>query len=371
MFGRQLIVRIRDIPGNRDSSGVSFRILVTYRHRRSAMDNMLSQSPTTAARPVSHSSGKSVWPDIALVGVALIWGINMPLMKTGLEQLDPYVFNALRLIISAVCLGLFALREWRSGIRPGSEITIGKIAVFSILISGLYQVSFLMGMARTTAGNTALILATIPAWTALLASIFIGERLSRTAWFGLLLALCGTVVVAAQKGDLSGGQKHLTGNLIILGSALAWATGTVYSRPLLKSISPMQLSASAALLALPVHLLIAAPYYADNVQHLGSVNLWLILAWAGVLSSGLSLPMWNFGVRQAGASHAAVVQNLVPLIAIATAWLTRGESATNPQIVGGSAILCGLIIMRLSRNTLNGKETESIQRPATTDKPTA
>jgi len=335
------------------------------------MDSMLSQSPTTAARSVSQSDGGSIWPDISLVGVALIWGINMPFMKSGLEQIDPYVFNAVRLIISAGCLGLFALREWRSGIRPGPEITFGKIVVFSAFVSGLYQVTFLMGMARTTAGNTALILATIPAWTALLASIFIGERLSRIAWFGLLLALCGTVVVAAQKGDLSGGQEHLIGNLIIMGSALAWATGTVYSRPLLTSISPMQLSASAALLALPVHLLIAAPNYADNVQHLGSVNLWLILAWAGVLSSGLSLPMWNFGVRQAGASHAAVVQNLVPLIAIATAWLTRGEAATVPQIVGGSAILCGLVIMRMNRNAMGSDETGPGKLSVTADNPTA
>ncbi len=298
----------------------------------------------------------SIWPDLSLFGVALIWGINMPFMKTGLEQVDPFVFNAFRLIISASCLGVFAWRERRAGIRPGPQVTGRQIVTFAVLVSGCYQLLFLLGIARTTAGNTGLILATVPAWTALLARVFISERLSRAAWLGLAVALSGTVIVAVQKG-ISGDLEHLTGNVLILCAALAWASGTVYSRPLLNSVSPMQLSASAALLALPVHLLIAAPNYADNLPKLQSVNLWLILAWAGVLSSGLSLPMWNFGVRHAGAAHAAAVQNLVPLVAILTAWYSRGEVATQSQLIGGALILCGLVTMRLSRRSQKTAES--------------
>jgi drug/metabolite transporter (DMT)-like permease len=110
-----------------------------------------------------------------------------------------------------------------------------------------------MGIARTTVGNTGLIMATVPVWTALLARVFISETLSRLAWGGLTLALSGTVIVALQQSDLSSGNEHMIGNILILFAALAWASGTVYSRPLLKSISPMQLSAAAALLALPMH----------------------------------------------------------------------------------------------------------------------
>jgi len=319
-------------------------------------------TPSTLSRGQPESQPEhSIWPDLSLVGVALIWGINMPFMKTGLEQIDPFVFNAFRLIISAGSLAVFAWRERRAGIRPGPQITPRQIITFAVLVSLLYQLLFLLGIARTTAGNTGLILATVPAWTALLARIFIGERLSRTAWIGLAVALSGTVIVAVQKG-ISGDPEHLMGNILILCAALAWAGGTVYSRPLLNSISPMQLSASAALLALPTHLLIAAPNYAENLPKLQSVNLWLILAWAGVLSSGLSLPMWNYGVRHAGAAHAAAVQNLVPLVAILTAWYSRGEVATQPQLIGGGLILCGLVTMRLSRRARTNADAD---RPVT------
>lgn len=318
----------------------------------------------TSPDETSRDQTTGVWPDACLLGVALIWGINMPIMKTGLEQLDPFVFNALRLIISASCLAAFAWRERRAGVRPGPEISWRQILTYATLIGGLYQVLFLMGMDRTTAGNTGLIMATVPVWTALLASVFIGERLSRLAWGGLTLALGGTVIVALQKGDISTGNEHLMGNIIILLSALAWAGGTVYSRPLLKSISPMRLSASAALCALPVHVLLAMGRYGDSVPALQSVNLWAILLYAGILSSGLSLPMWNFGVRHAGAAHAAAVQNLVPLIAIGAAWIGRGEAATASQIWGGTLILGGLVVMRVGRRIADVPQPEPSMRTA-------
>lgn len=325
-----------------------------------------SSSTTTTDRPLQQSG--SLWPDASLLGVALIWGINMPIMKIGLDQLDPFVFNALRLVISAICLVLFALRELRQGVRPRPGIRRHQILIYGFVIAGVYQVCFLMGMARTTAGNTGLIMATVPAWTALLARVFIGERLVRIAWGGLVLALCGTVIVAFQKGDVSGGSEHLAGNLLILSAALAWSAGTVYSRPLLKLISPMQLSASAAAIALPVHLLLATGSYADSAPALQSVSLWLILLYAGVLSSGLSLPMWNFGVRHAGAAHAAAVQNLIPVIAITAAWFIRAETPTSYQVFGGTLILTGLVVMRLSRRTSTATEpTPKVQAAAATD----
>ena len=271
-------------------------------------------------------------------------------MKIGLDQMNnAYVFNAIRLVISSLVLAALAVRERRRGILPNTTLPRRKIVVYAIIVSGTYQLLFLLGIARTTSGNTALIIATVPMWTALLARVFLKERLVRLAWSGLIIALAGTVIVALQKGDVSAGKQHLLGNVFILGAALAWSTGTVYSRPMLTQISPMQLSASAAVMGLPLHVLIAYGGYANAVPALQSVNLWFIIIYSGVLSTGLALPMWNFGVRHAGAAHASIIQNLIPLIAIIAAWLSRDEAVTTPQLFGGALILSGLVIMRIGR----------------------
>ena len=247
------------------------------------------------------------------------------------------------------------MRERRRGIIPHESITIRKLFCYGLYASALYQVLFLFGVANTTSGNTALIIATVPMWTALLACIFISEILRRLAWVGLSLALIGTIVVAFQKGDVSLGNQHLWGNMIVLGAAFVWSSGTVYSKPMLQKISPIQLSAAATGISLPVHWILAAPHFSKALPALNSVGLWLIILYSGVLSSGLSLPMWNFGVRHAGAAHASAIQNLIPVIAIVAAWFIRGESATIAHLVGGTLILGGLLLMRLSRKSFNSK----------------
>ena len=320
------------------------------------MDSTSSAVSAAVVHPAADQNperdfASTLWPDASLIGVALIWGINIPIMKIGLDQMDVYVFNAIRLVISSLVLAGLAIRERRRGILPKPGLTRRRILVYALIVSAAYQFLFLLGISRTTSGNTALIIATVPMWTALLARIVLGEKLLKLAWGGLCVALAGTVIVALQSQNVSSNSQHLLGNLCMLGAALAWSSGTVYSRPMLKQISPMQLSACAAVTALPLHVLFAAGRYGDSWPALQSANLWMIIVYSGVLSTGLALPMWSFGVRHAGAAHASIIQNLIPLIAIVAAWISRGEAVTTPQLIGGSLIVGGLILMRSARHT--------------------
>lgn len=289
------------------------------------------------------------------------------MMKNGLDQVDVYVFNAFRLCISVLTLVIFALRERRRGHVPSASLKKRSVVTYALIVSGLYQLLFLLGIARTASANTALIISTIPMWTALLARIFLSEQLKVFAWVGLFTALTGTAVVAIQKGSISTDSEHLVGNLCVLAAALLWAVGTVYSRPLLKQISPMQLSACSAAIGLPLHVSVAVisawGRISESLAGFQSINMWMILIYSGALSTGLALPMWSFGVRHAGAAHAAVVQNLVPLIAVIAAWIFRGELLTVPQLIGGTLIIGGLIIMRTTR--------AASAKPAVSGPPTA
>ncbi|MCA9265036.1 MAG: DMT family transporter [Planctomycetales bacterium] len=304
---------------------------------------------STVENSTRSSTPSAVWPDVSLFSVAVIWGVNIPIMKNGLDHLDLYVFNAFRLAVSATVLAAFAVRaRWRGSV-PGPGIRWRHVATYAVLVGAVYQVLFLFGISRTTSGNTALIIATVPMWTALLARLFLREQLRWLAWSGLAVALVGTIIVALQKGDVAVGTEHLIGNMFVLASALVWSAGTVYSRPLLRDLSPMRLAASAAVTGIPVHLILAVGRYQESFAELKSVGLWMIILYSGVLSAGLAQPMWHYGVRHAGAAHAAIIQNLIPLVAIVSAWLTRGEVITVPQMIGGVLILGGLLAMRSGR----------------------
>lgn len=306
-----------------------------------------SQPATVIAEP--GDSRSRLASDAALIGVAFIWGINIPIMKTGLGDLNLYVFNGIRLTISAAALNYLAWLERRRNPQPLPGVGRGQLLIYGLVVSAAYQLLFLLGVVRTTSGNTALILTTTPLWTAVLARFYLAEKLRIVAWSGLFVALVGTVIVTLQGDEVSLGSEQLWGNLLILVSALTWAAGTVHSRPLMTKTSPLQLAAAATLIGLPFHWIFAAGHLEASLTALRSSDIWLILVFSGLLSSGLALPLWNYGVRSSGAAPAAVVQNLVPVFAIAAAWLLRGEPVTIGQVIGGILITGGVLAMRRER----------------------
>ena len=372
------------------------------------------------ARVTSQSSSPLVRPlwlaDLTLLLVAIIWGVNIPVMKVALYKIDAYAFNAIRLVVSSVVLIFFARREFLNGIRPASTLSKRDVCYYAIVVSMAYQLLFLLAISHATSADVALIMATVPMWTAIGARFFLKEILPLMAWVGVIIAFSGTMIVTLHKAPTltidskveSGGQviadtivhsvsdaKHppqdrplatpnygslgtqavrvavqqheseasrrLLGNMFALSAALAWAGGTVFSRPLLGKISPIQLSACSATLGLPFHIIIALVIGWDSVPAsaaaMNDVSLVIGTLYSGILSTGLALAMWSYGVKHAGAAQAAMIQNLTPIVAMAAAWVWLGETINSAQALGGGMIIGGLFIMHRSRRTGTSRNT--------------
>jgi drug/metabolite transporter (DMT)-like permease len=359
----------------------------------------------SAPRHSTQNSTARLWlAELSLLSVAVIWGVNIPLMKIALALgIDRFALNGLRLVISAVTLLVFAALEYRRGIRPDVRHNWMGILGYATLVSVLYQMLFLLSVSQTTSADIALIMATVPMWTAIGARVLLTEILTGRAWLGLIIGFTGTVVVTLQgtqpaaaprptvsvstaaaavaddssqspDSDRRGSRTpansaapaqnsgnpaptgwrslfvgRFGGNLLALAAAFMWAGGTIFSRPMLKRISPLQLSAFSASIGLPFHLAVAWPVLPAGIRLLSNLQLDACLIYSGVLSTGLALPMWSFGVKHAGAAHATMFQNLSPIVAIVSAWLMLGEPLNPAQAVGGALILGGLLIMRSGR----------------------
>ena len=298
--------------------------------------------------------------DANMLAVAVIWGVNMPIMKFALGRMDEFLFNAVRLSLSAAVLALVVWWQRpqfisKSPLAPSPCRQWILIVIFSILTGFAYQVLFLVGIHRTSAGNTALIMASIPMWIAVLSFLFLRERLGWMAWVGLIAAMIGTSIVTLSRTAPSGSGVTLVGNLLVAAAALSWATGTVCSRPMMNAISPIALALCGVGLSLPLHFLIAWPVLDEFPLIFRDGWLVAALLFSGIFSTGLAYAMWNWGIVALGPSHAAVFQNLVPLFAIAAAWLLIGEVPYWLQLVGGGLILVGLVTMRRARR--NGRST--------------
>lgn len=306
------------------------------------------QPEPVCAEPASPPVERRDWTaDVALVLVAIMWGVNIPIMKHGVELIDKLAFNSIRLTFSAVVLGVLAWLENKPS-RPDAQ-WVRIIGV--VFVSGfIYQLCFVLGVGETRAGNTALILSTTPMWTALLAWLAGLERLPAIAWAGLVVTFMGTILVAVDPTQLDFGSRYFAGNMTILLASFLWALGAVLSKPLLEQISPTRMAFLAATVTLPFHYLIAGGKTLDGLRIMSSDPMaTACVAYSGLFSTGLAYAFWNYGVRKVGPSQASIYQNLVPMIAITAGWFVLREAITPVQIPGGILILGGLLIMRRGR----------------------
>ncbi len=282
-------------------------------------------------------------------------------MKLALNGMDLFQFNAIRLSLSAIVLGVFVWIENknRTAAAIAKQTSLDQAApplvrkwltiiAFSIMAGGVYQILFAVGMNRTTAGNTALIMSSMPMWTAVLAFVLLREKLG-LAWIGLTITFLGTMVVTLQKGGLSFESTNLAGNGLVTLAALAWALGAVVSRPMLKFVSPIRLAFYSTVGTLPIHFMMSLINGSPSFSGVWDLSLLACILYSGVFSTGIAYALWNFGVLQLGPSHASVYQNLVPLVALLAAWFFLREIISPIQILGGGLIIAGLFITRRLR----------------------
>lgn len=308
---------------------------------------------TDVDAPAPTPPSKQMWlADGVLFLTATVWGINILVFKYAAVTTDPYAFNALRLVLAMVTLIALAIGEiliWPTT-KPQSKIPWVRVIAFSILNGLLYLLLFVRGVSLTTAGNIALILASLPMWTALLSKFFYNERLAAITWVGLIVTFAGTVIVTTQSSrEVSLSSQYFTGNMLMLVATICWAGATVSSRSIMKVLTPLQLAAISSTLTTPLHVLIALSVLPQAWQESSRPGYLAALLYSGILSTGVAYASWNAGVRMVGASHAAVFQNVVTLVAVIGGWLALNEEIVTAQILGGILTVVGLFLMRRGR----------------------
>jgi drug/metabolite transporter (DMT)-like permease len=277
----------------------------------------------------------------------VIWGVNFAVIKAALEVLTPLAFNALRFPLAAGFLVALMLPRGL-GLVP-ERADRGRIGLLGLLGNVVYQLLFILGVAHTSAGNASLLLATTPVWTVLLSTALGHERPPLPVWIGVGATLAGMGLVVAGSGGAGFGTTTFLGDLLTIGAAMVWAVYTVGSRPLVQRYGAMPVTAWMLWVGTPVLVLLGVPGIAGLPPGTLTLPVWAAIAYAGVLSISVAYLLWNRGIRRLGNARAAVYSNLVPVVALAAAWVALGERPTALQAGGAAVILAGVTVTRLGR----------------------
>jgi drug/metabolite transporter (DMT)-like permease len=308
---------------------------------------MAPSSPPAApaARPAATAAPRTglTGTDGLLVLMTLIWGVNYIVIKAAFEVFSPLAFNAVRFLLAAVSIGAFA---WAAGARRPPARQLLHLSLLGVLGNTLYQLCYIEGMARTRAGNAALIMAAVPVLTAVSSHLLGHERLRSRDVLGLALSTTGIAVLVVGSGTAVGFGGPLAGDLLMLFAVLFWTAYTVLAKPLVDSLGATVTTAwTMGLGAIPL-LAICAP--AALAQRWSAVTP---AAWLGTVFSSLgalvvAYLIWYRGVERLGATRTAFYSYFSPVVTLVAAWPLLGEVPTLWQILGAAGIFGSLALIR-------------------------
>ena len=277
----------------------------------------------------------------AIIAVMLIWGINNAAAKVATEVMPPLMVGALRFAIAAACLVWFVRPPF-----PNWKSLLIIAVVGGPIHYGLIYLAF--WLAHDVSPVTVATQLWIPL-TSLFAFLLLGERISRMATIGLVIAFVGVAWMTLDPHALQDWKAIAVGAL----GASAWALTTVIARRT-TSIPPLKMQGLLALMAFPaltIGSLVFETGQWEAVQVAPPI-VWGTLVWAGLVSSvfATSLIFWLVQRREAGRVTPYLLGS--PLVSILIGWLWMGDVLT-PQIVTGVAIaLIGVVTVALGERGL-------------------
>lgn len=265
----------------------------------------------------------------------LAWGSAYVPSAWLVETWPPLAAAGARLLVAGLLLlGVLAAlgRPLRPGVGPA---TVGWLALTQ---SSLFYGATFWGIAEAGAGLSAVLANTDPLFVAVLATIFLGERLVRVQWAGLVVGLAGAGLVVwegAWPPALS------TAALVVVGGALAWSVGTVVAtRGVRAAGDPLALAGWQMAVGGAVLLLVGL-IVEDATPPLGARELGLIVLLAAV-GSALPLALFYVALVRAPASEVSAWFFLVPVVGVLSAWPLLGEAPTARLVLGMAAVSLGL-----------------------------
>jgi drug/metabolite transporter (DMT)-like permease len=274
----------------------------------------------------------------ALLLLAVMWGLSIPVTKLGLMALPPLTLTALRFAIAMPLLLIYAVR----GPRPPRR-ALPRLAVLGVLGIGIGQVAQAFGVAGTSASVGTIISATIPVFIVFFAALRLRQPVSNRQKLGLLAAFADITLVALGHGQEAAAASRSTpgGAACVLLSALAIAFYYVWSVELTHEHGTAAVAAWSSLFGL-IALLPWAGWEMWRFPVHFTVQATGAAVYLGVVVTVAGLILWLNLLRTVPARIAASVQYLQPVIGIAAASIMFGDKLGATFVSGVLFVLGGL-----------------------------
>ena len=266
----------------------------------------------------------------------IFWALAFVFTRLGLQYFDVYSLSFLRYLVASITL--LVIICFIKINRPKKE------DLFSFILSGalgffLYVILFNKGTALVSAATSSIIIATVPVFTALLATFFYKEKLKIYQWIAIGIEFMGILVLTLMNGSFSINE----GVLWLLIAALCLASYNILQRKLTKTYSALQASTYSIFFA-TIMLCIFLPGSINKTIHAPLIQMLYVLI-LGVFSSAIAYIAWAKAISLAEkTTYVSNYMFVTPFLTTILGFIMINEIPDKATILGGIIILSGLFI---------------------------
>ena len=273
-----------------------------------------------------------------------IWGTTFIAQDTGMDNIGPFTFNAVRFFIGFLAITplvfLFELKKFKSEFKSDIKTFINLtflIGLSLFLGSALQQVALLYTDVANAAFFTIFYVPIVP----IIIFLFKRTSIHWSVWPSVVLCLIGGYLLT----NFYDATVRLGDSLVILG-ALFWSTHIIFTGIIVKKYDlPLTLGAAQTLIVALFSSLIALIYeefiYIDIMKEINSI------LYAGILSGGFAFVLQIYAQKNISPAPAAIIFSLEGVFATIAAWYILNQVLDINNLLGCFFILCGVLLSQL------------------------
>ena len=273
-----------------------------------------------------------------------IWGTTFIAQDTGMDNIGPFTFNAVRFFIGFLAITplvfLFELKKYKSEFKSDIKtfINLTFLIGFSLFLgSALQQVALLYTDVANAAFFTIFYVPIVP----IIIFLFKRTSIHWSVWPSVVLCLIGGYLLT----NFYDATVRLGDSLVILG-ALFWSTHIIFTGIIVKKYNlPLTLGAAQTLIVALFSSLIALIYeefiYLDIMKEINSI------LYAGILSGGFAFVLQIYAQKNISPAPAAIIFSLEGVFATIAAWYILNQVLDINNLLGCFFILCGVLLSQL------------------------
>ena len=297
--------------------------------------------------------------------VAVIWGLGWPAGRVVATDILPFMASWLRYIIATSSFLLFLKLSKQWMIPNKSEWA--RIFLIGFFSTCVYQAFFMFGMQYTAAGDASLMITFNPLFTAILAVIFLSEKMHLNLIIGLLMGMMGVGILFYYSPNIDIPlADRVLGNILIAGAALSWACNTILMKRAMtapandaeRPLNPLELTVWSSAAGLAILTPITAFEVVTQGVVLPTYEGWIGIIFLALFSTVIAYVWFADGIIKIGASMSALYVYLVPPFGIIGGYLLLQEKL-GVSLIFAFVLITGGVFIAQRKNSMTSNQHEA------------